>query len=292
MVSGALIIGLAQKVSAETTISPTWLELELGPDSTSTTSAVSIANTSQNTLTVTLSAFEIRQEDEFGSVSFVTQPQVQSNSFNTFFSFNPSTFELQPNQKKSVSVSVRNSPDLKPGGHYASLLAKLTTDESLPQPRISPALSTLVLLRKTGGERYQLSLTNLEELPQGFFWQLPSEVALTFQNDGNVHDRPYGRIEIFDGFGRLVRQSPINIGSAFVLPQNRRQISHQLRSVEPSLPVGIFRLHIAGRAERGLSTLAQETVFFYLDWRLLLVIAVSMAGSLFWLLKRRRLANV
>jgi hypothetical protein len=288
LVCATLTIGTAQKVSANTSISPTWLEFELQPDSISTSGALLITNSTQQQVSVTMNAYEIRQENEFGSVSFVTQPQIQATTFNTFFTFEPQTFILQPNENKKVMVQIRNSADLSPGGHYASLIAKLATDESLPQPRISPALSTLVLLRKSGGEQYQMSLTNLQKLPQGFLWELPKQIDITFQNDGNVHDRPYGRIEVIDMFGRVVQQSPINVGSAFVLPQNRRQLTHQLQGVELSLPFGIFKVHIDGRAERGQSTFIQDTTFFYFDWRLFIGIVTFTTITVFWFIKYQK----
>jgi hypothetical protein len=130
---------------------------------------------------------------------------------------------------------------------------------------ILPAVSSLILLKKTGGEQYNLSIREVDwphNLVEFFY---PKKIHVTFQNEGNVHLVPYGRIEIRDMFNRLISKAIINPSSLYIFPSSRRRISLETEPISISLPLSFNTLTIRGQDSLKKTNFAYQETYLYVN---------------------------
>ena len=283
----------AQSPSGAIRAEPAFTEVVLNQPDEEKTIAIEYKNESTSPVSLELFPLDFKQQDETGVISFLGKDAGSfSYSLSSFLTFPVTTLELQPQEKKVIQIAVKNRPDLSPGGHYAAVIARQRNDQrSQSDTSISPSLSTLILLRKTGGERFNLSLKRVNWPDNFIVFGYPSSIHLFFQNEGNVHVVPYGRTEITDMFGRLIYKGIINTSSSRVFPSSRRYISTDLRYITYSLPISINTISIKGNDSLHKTTFSYNESFIYINP--FFVIGVSIVVYIaFRIIKKRKKKNV
>ncbi len=242
------------------TVRPAYVDISILDSQQSKDLDFVYTNHSQTTVTLQMLPIDFKQTDPLGTVGFV-QPGGGSYSYSlaSFLSFSTDSITIQPGESQKVAVKVTNRPDLSPGGHYAAIVAKLVSEPSADgKTTVAPSISSLIFLRKAGGERYNLSLKEVSGFSSLNF-SYPDALRLKFQNEGNVHLVPYGTAEIRDMFGRLLYKGVLNNSSAIILPESQRVIYTNLDTITWSWPFSINTLTIRGRDS------LNKTVFIYND---------------------------
>lgn len=205
----------------------------------------------------------------------------------SWLSLGTDTVVLQPNESRSVLVSVLNRSDLQPGGHYGAVVAAVNSlnDQTGNHVVINQQLLSLVLVNKSGGEHYDLKLAGISQ--NGNWLQLPNVVKLHFQNPGNVHVIPRGTVKLIGPDGGTVAQGIINDDSSFVLPETFRDIYVPLIPTgSGGLWPGVYRVEADYRYD-GISRYAvKHYLVHYIDLKLYLLAGLLI--GLGWYLYRRR----
>lgn len=268
--SSFYLIFAVTRVSAVTTqgisLEPAFQELTLNETDAAITGAIQLHNDTDTQLPVELLAFDIQQIDTNGNISFIEKPDA-SNTFRVaeFIIFEKNSFILEPKSKTEIPFKVQNSPDLSPGGHYGTIIARFQLESGETDQKVFPAISSLVLLRKMGGEQYHISLSEVSNLPSFLALNIPKKINLIFTNDGNIHTIPHGTIKFTDMFGNMIYKGIINEGSTFVLPKNQREISINLQKLKATLPLMFYTVSIQGKTRPGEIPYNWETSFFYIS---------------------------
>ncbi len=145
------------------------------------------------------------------------------------------SFYLEDGQKIVLPIEIKIPYDISLGGLYGSVIVQ--TKESQNQEensgeiqsgtKIIGRLAHLVFIRIEGNQKE-------EGILQDFFAQKDKEqriiLSSVFENRGNIHLNPYGKIELLDWKGQ--KKATMAIDPYFVLPNSKRQrdfnISNQL----------------------------------------------------------------
>lgn len=275
-----------QKGSLE--ITPAFSEVVL--DEPSQEQKIEITFINHGTKTVNLEVFPIdfKQSGEFGEISFLNQqPGSYSYSLSSFLSLEQNQLELKGGEKTVFKVTIKNREDISPGGHYAAVVGKVVdTANDSTSAAIAPSLASLILLRKTGGERFNLSLVDVA-YPSGLVrFDYPSLFNIKFQNEGNIHLIPYGRVEIKDMFGRLIYQGTVNPPSHIVFPETTRQIRAELIPIENSLPISLNTLEIKGQDSIKKVNYSFHETYLYINPALLLGL-IGILAIISFIIKNR-----
>jgi hypothetical protein len=119
-----------------------------------------------------------------------------------------------------VTVAVPESAE--PGGHYAALIASSRAGQNIEGSavNVTSELGTLFLIRVAGAAREEGSL-NPPEVP-GFSEYGPIDIGLVFNNLGNVHLKPRGKINVKNFLGQTVAE--IQVPEWVVLPEAARRL--------------------------------------------------------------------
>lgn len=265
-------------------ITPTFQELVLDATASAARGSITITNQTDQIQEFEVFAVSLKQLDSQGNVALFNRPlRGGDDDIFTDIEIQEPTFSLYPNQQKAISFSIQNSINLSPGGHYASLVVRIGSPPLGAQSTqtIVPALSSSLLIRKMGGEQYNLSLHRMILIDQKLWSKLPTVTQLTFENQGNIHVIPRGQIRISDIFGRVVVEGTINEGSQFILPRTRRDIQVQLRQIRRSWPMMVYTVSTIGSFDSG-GVFQQMGFGVYLSVWAVVVIGLIISMMVVW----------
>lgn len=279
----------AQKGALE--LSPAFLDVVLKTPNEEKKITLDFANQSDKPISLEIFPIDFKQKDEFGTLSFLGQEAGSfSYSLSSFLSFESNRLDLDAHEKKKFSLSVKNRQDLSPGGHYAAVIARLVTPVKSKEGHeiIAPSISSLILLRKEGGERFNLSLTNVDWPTRSVEFTYPNALNLMFQNEGNVHVIPYGTAEVRDPFNRVLYKGYVNTSSLRILPESRRRIVVDLVQVQSGLPLSLNTMRIHGEDSLGKTAYNSTTSFIYLNPYFLFILLLGCGYFLQRRLRRKK----
>ena len=239
----------AQEVKQKSGIElyPAALDITIDAAKPEETASIFIINNNQEPIELELNSIDFRQKDLSGIVQFLgVQSETYSYSLASYIQLPFTDIKLDPGEKKEVPIMIINRQDLSPGGHYAGIIVRQKPIKAQRKTVILPSVASLLFLRKTGGEQFNLSIRDVDWPKDIVQFSYPGKLTLTFQNEGNVHLIPRGRIEIRDIFGRLISKGIINVSSVYVFPSSRRHIPIEINKLRPSLPFSINTVTIKG----------------------------------------------
>ena len=267
----------AQKGSIQ--IEPAYIEVVLDQKSSEKQFDVTVKNNSSKNISLDIFPIDFQSSGVRGGITFLGQEASSySYSLSSFLSFETNRLDIDSGEQRKLTVTVRNRPNLSPGGHYAAVVARLANDSKTSDANIiSPALSSLIFMRKEGGEIFNLSIREVDFPSSAVSFGVPREVEAEFQNDGNVHVVPYGKLEIKDIFGRIVYKGVLNTSSAIVMPETRRIIATQVKKTGWMLPISLNEVSITGTDSLKKTSYLHKDSFFYINPFVLIIFFILIA---------------
>lgn len=259
-------------------VSPAYTEVVLEKPGEEKKLEITYTNNTNSPISLEMFAIDFKQQDQTGAIAFLgQQPGSFSYSLSSFLSFESNLLDLEIGEKKIFEIVVKNRDDLSPGGHYAAVVAKLIPpQEQQEETKVLPSVSSLILLRKVGGERFNLSIIDVSWPKNFFIFQYPRSITLFFQNEGNVHLVPYGQVLVKDMVGRHLYEGTINTSSLFVFPEARRYIVNDLQKVKASFPLSLNSVEIKGKDSLNKTNFLRRDYVLYIHPVLALALVLSV----------------
>ncbi len=256
---GALFLGVflprvsvrAQEEHSGITISPAFQEVTLHQGEKEAGFSVSLTNNIDVPVTLRVAALDFGSLDESGGVAFLgTESDLQKKyALASWLRLGKEVFTIEPFGKEEVEVVIENRDTLAPGGHYGALTFKTeysgqrtNTGDTVS---VNQLFSTLIFLKKVGGDIYQLGLKGWEY--DHHLFQFQDTPRLRFENSGNVHAVPRGKVIVTDPLGREVAKGIINEESALILPETTRVYPVRLRQLLRNIIPGRYTVEITYR---------------------------------------------
>lgn len=268
-------------------LSPVYQDIILNENQDSVQTKITLKNLNDTPQQVELFAYDFKQSDHFGSIALVDGFTGEYEyTLAPFLSFETNSLVIEPGKSETVTITVTNRQSLSPGGHYAAVVVRNITPQIAQQQKIVPAISGLLLVRKTGGEIFNLSIRDISWNP-AISLTLPKEIELQFENNGNVHDIPRGSVQITDMFNRVVAQAIINENSSYVLPGNVRTIPINIQKSRTVFPLQVLTLNISGNSQIGKVPINAETSFLYINYKFLIFAMILGATVAVIFVKKR-----
>lgn len=232
-------------------VSPAFQEVVLAPQDQGRDFRVSLTNDTDTLLTLRVSVFDFGSLDESGGVAFLGASNDLEKKYALASWIRPEkdVLTLASGETGDIRVTIENRGSLGPGGHYGALTFKIIDDERDGGPggtiAVSQVFTTLVFVKKLGGEIYGMELASQEYGGNLLSWG--ETLRLRFQNSGNVHLVPRGTVTVTDLLGRQVAKGIINEESALILPETWRIYPVRLRSLVPHFIPGRYTFDISYR---------------------------------------------
>lgn len=277
------------KTTGGITISPAFQSIDISPNTAAHVHEFMVSNNTSEPYEFSLSAVDFGSLDESGGILFSGQSKRLLNykyGLSQWVTLERDRVVVEPKSTVKVPVTIENKESLSPGGHYGAILVSPTGAGERPtKVEINQVLSSLLFVKKQGGEIYRLGLVDYAAKTN--VASLPSAVDLRFQNAGNVHVVPRGIITIHDPAGRLVKRGIVNQNSAIMLPETFRKLSVPLDTVGTAWLPGKYRLSIAYRFDGREAEEFREVTFYYVNGWYVLGLALFIALGVLMAISRR-----
>jgi hypothetical protein len=208
-------------------ISPALVELNAAQGKTYTVT-LHVTNVTASDLSYSTSTDDFNAADETGTPHILLDSTLPATvSMRSWIATVP-PFTLQARKSQVIAAQITIPTDAEPGGHYGVL----RFSGSAPELKdtgvgLSASAGVLMLIRVDGAITEKASLASFTSESNGkqssFFENGPLTFVTRIQNEGNVHVKPVGSIELRDMFGGLVTTMPVNADKSNVLPSSIRR---------------------------------------------------------------------
>lgn len=267
-------------------ISPALVELNAAKGKTYTIK-LNVTNVTASDLVYKTSIDDFAAKDETGTPQIIVDSKLpESASIKTWVSTSAS-FSLKSRESRVVTAEVTIPSDAEPGGHYGVL----RFSGGAPQVEqtgvgLSASAGVLLLVRVDGLITEKASVASFDtansDKQTSFFEQSPITFVTRIKNEGNIHVKPVGSIELRDTFGNLVKTMPVNDDKSNVLPASIRRFD---TTFDGGWMIGHYTANLTlGYGSTGQAITA-TTSFWVIPYKLLIV-GILVIATLIYVLSR------
>jgi hypothetical protein len=244
IVSGAARATNISKASYGITVGPAGQQVSLSQGQDSLTFNTGIANNTNTSVVVELSALDFTGLNNSGAISFLTsarQDKSNTHSLASSLSYVLPEFALAPGQTETVPVTINNANLLSVGGHYAAIIFKVKNAPVLGVKNtvnVNEEVSSLVFV-STEGLGTQSVVLQYASLGS-HFTHFPKNVNVILADPGNTQTVPTGVIQIVNSKGTIITQTQINTSANLILPEVNRLFNFKLTSYKAQPTTGYY----------------------------------------------------
>lgn len=330
----------AQIISPKLSVSPHTFEFSVFPGEADT-GIIEIKNRGNVALPISVKIVDFSASDENGGISFSESDQDVSFAARKWIKVKNPNFILSSDETERVHFTIKIPKNAEPGGHYASILF----EPRLPsyyfkkgKPRVIPVIGVLFLFsvktlslnpqahQKLDIVEFSIPKNNriiaLENMISMLLFrekaevgdkivitkQYPQNFILRIKNNDIYHIRPYGKLLIYNIFGKEVGKA--KIPQETILPGRTRIFSVHLIPTAPKklkwLPSPVFNLLsrnlFFGKYKAEVKLKAESPLiasvfypnapialtFFSFSWKLWLVLFLILALSVLSIVKFKK----
>jgi hypothetical protein len=158
---------------------------------------------------------------------------------------------------------------------------------------LTASVGTIVLVRVPGNLVERLDLIQLSagqsDKPRSFFTGGDVQVITRLQNKGDIHVKPFGKVQVKDMFGKVVTEFELNNTDprSNVLPDSVRKFTDNLPKRRW---LGRYTiLANLGYTQGSGDLITAQATFWYMPWWSLAVLAllvIALIGGGYWLYRK------
>lgn len=271
-------------------VEPFMQEVTLEQQQAQQTFPLRITNTSSEETHISFSIIDFGQLQESGGIAFLgSSKEIIERKYGlaAWLQIDQQEVTIAPGETVIVTATVINKASLSPGGHYAAIVGSVKDDSTILQDRVAvqQAFSALVLVKKKGGEVYNLNLQRAEH--DASWLHIPEKVQLHFNNSGNVHLFPRGVVTLENSSGEVVSKGIINNGSIPILPETIRTLNIYMDKLAPVWLPGIYKLRIQYRYDGREEFAEAQYPIIFVGWHAVAILFGVLVMIAWVVLKKR-----
>lgn len=277
----------AQTPTNTLTVAPSIIRLDLATDKPE--AELSYTNTSKQTIELTLSASDFTELEHGYKPAFLDEKNAENYkySLSSWISFDKQTLVIEPNGTETVTVFI-NQERLTPGGHYGSILAQITNQDTTEAVQVQGALSSLLFVRTATGKEHEAGKI-ATFAPEKTLFAFPQSFVFRFQNTGDTDVIPYGIVQVHDMFGRVIAKGILNEGSLIALPESIRRFAIGIKPQGFLLP-SIYTAEFTGHFGKSNQKMETKLSFFSEGSIPLIPTSIGIIIAALWISFRRKKA--
>ena len=269
----------AQDAGQGLTVSPPTQEATIDPGGTTTITA-KIRNDGNATLPISVHIEDFTAQGSGGEVALTPNSPY---SIASWTKVTPSSFQLDPGEEQVVTATI-TAPKNSAGGHYGSFVFGVVPPKtSGSAAALAQEVASLFLVRVNGPVNEKLTLKGISAPAYSEFGPVP--FSLDFVNDGNVHVKTFGIVNVRDMFGNKV--ADIVVPGTEVFPSAERQIQAQLNK---RFLIGNYTATAIMYYGSQNLNLTADTTFFVFPTRIAIIVIIILV-ILYLMRKRLRKAG-
>lgn len=223
------------------TITPALIELSANPGDTAK-ATIKLTNLSSTALDINAEANDFGSKNETGEPNIIFEANTDTPySLKNWISLSE-PFTIKSKETKTVDFPIKVPKDAEPGGHYAVIrFTGSATNADGSNVALSASIGSLVLLKVSGETQQKASIASFyaahSNFAQSSFFETPPvSFVERLKNEGNIHLKPTGTVQVRDMFGNVVSTMRVNGDPSdakntprSVLPQSIRRFDQTLK---------------------------------------------------------------
>lgn len=237
----------------------------------------------------------VASDDESGEPRIILDPNQSApdHSFKTLVGALATT-TIQPNERKEIKVTLTVPQSAASGGYYGAIRFLPGTDDNSKNVSLTASVGSIFLITVPGQLTEALKVASFDAVHNNDVGSLfnsgPISVQTRFQNYGNIHVSPFGKIYLKDYRGKVLESIEINDTDprGTVLPNSIRKFMTPLKTTH-----FFGRYTIEGNfgyGENGDLIMAKKT-FYIIPFKLIATVIFILAFLIFVLPRLIRLYN-
>lgn len=271
------------------TVSPVLVELNAEPGKKYTID-ITVTNVTAGDLILNSEANDFTAKDDTGT------PDILLNEDNGTYSMrrwieSPERVRLKSKESRVVKAFVTVPANAEPGGHYGVIrFSGIAPELDGTGVALSASVGTLILTRVAGDIKESAIIEDFYFEQSGneswWFEQTPVQAVERITNNGSVHVKPSGTLELKDIFGRSTAKLPVNQDGRNILPGSTRRFD---QSLDTTWLLGPYKARLELAYGTQGQVLQSETTVWFIPWRLILALIIAVIAiflALRWLLKK------
>lgn len=252
---------------------------------TTTSQTFELKNNSHIPLPIKCYIRNFDASDEAGGVAIPEEIDGQRFSPRSWIEVVSPDFILQPQTSRQITINFNPPKDLPPGGYYGILFAEPLLPESFSSSsslQIGGRLGSLLFLISPGDISEKGSIASVN-LPRYILSNTLPDLTIRFQNEGNVHLRPSGKLQVINLLTKS--QSVIDVPEFTVLPGRTRQ---QVIILDSLKWPGIYRADLQMVYGVNKTTAKDNSTFYYLPYKSIMSVAILLILLLIFVFPKSR----
>ncbi len=232
-------------------------------------------------------SFKLSTEDLIGTNDISTPIVLMGDdtspySLKNFIKPEISEFTLNFGERITIPVTVSVPLDAEPRGYYGALIVSNEPDKQVDEnssetqgkTRIISRIGSLFLVKINGEgkEEGRLEGFKIGGPSKSFYEKKPESFEIAYQNTGNVHLVPYGKITVKNLLGMGIAEIPVD--AYFVLPNSTRY-KEVLWSSNAFL-FGHYTAHLSFYKGYGNEYQDAQVSFWVLPWKIVIPVFIGL----------------
>ena len=272
-------------------LSPPKTELDVNPGEV-TSSDIVLANQTSNTESVQFSVEDFTGSKDPSQEYVFDGDQDSPWSARHWLQPELSSITLKPGEVLTFQVKIKVPQNAEPGGHYAVVFATARNVDAGANKQgssvdVTPRIGAPFLFR-VAGDINENGTLNPPEIPS-FVEYGPINIGLVFNNKGNIHENPHGKVYISNMLGQTVKV--IDVANWTVYPD----AAYRLLVNWPShFLFGRYTVRAEISYGSGDKQIIMSSSFWAIPWKIILAVISSLiiiVILLSWATRGRRQAK-
>jgi hypothetical protein len=240
----------------------------------------------------------VASDDETGTPRLVLDEKAPSpkNDFKSLVGVVPEV-QLAARQKKDITVRISVPQDARAGGYYGAIrFAPSTSSQGSSNVGLTASVGTIVLVTVPGSLSQKVDLLQLSAAQNGHaksFFTSGNDISVItrLKNTGDIHVKPFGRVQVKNTFGKIVESYELNNVEprANVLPDSTRKFNNDLKNKKW---FGRYTIEAnIGYSQGSGDLITASAVFWYIPTWALIVLALfvlAIALGVYFLVRKLR----
>src|SRR3989344_1996329 len=245
----------AEAASTGVTIQPIKISETIEP-SNSKSGVITLSNASSQDVKVDISVEDFVPTSGSSNINFVGRAQGNTTVRDWIEIDSPESFVFENGAARDIRYTINAPENAEPGSHFGVIFFKATEIKDGGQLKIGTRVGVLVFVTIPGS---QLQSGRVLDFKAPFFVKDPNvPFLISFENTGNVHFEPKGKVKIKNIFGKEVGEADVS-GQA-VLPTGVRDLNASWST--KGLLFGRYTASVVISDSSGAEFGAKETHFY------------------------------
>ena len=249
---------------------------------------VKVKNNSDSDKTFFISLRDFEAGDESGRPVLIDPGSKEGNFLATWLEIPTDGIEFKPFEEKTINFFINVPDNVGPGGYYGGIFfgtkppkLDINSADKGAGMTIAQQNGALILLQVKGEAFEEAMIREFRTNQELYSTPYDVDFKVRIENIGNVHVKPYGKIEIKNMFGHKVAEVIVNKGGGNTMPKSIRTYTSLTWAGKQGFgryqaDLGLSYGISVKDGGQGKKSLVATKYFWIMPWNIIIPLSISL----------------